>query len=128
MFGVALLCCGLNSTVTATLSGQIVMEGFINVRLPAWARRLATRGLAIIPALIGIVLYGEAGTGRLLILSQVILSMQLPFAVIPLVMFVSSKQKMGAFAISKPVAAAAWIVAGIIVALNVKLLVETFAG
>src|SRR5689334_3079074 len=79
-FGIALLCCGLNSTVTATLSGQIVMEGFINVRLPAWARRLATRSLAIIPAVISIALYGAAGTGRLIILSQVILSMQLPFA------------------------------------------------
>ena len=95
LFGVALLCCGLNSTVTATLSGQIVMEGFINVRLPAWARRLATRGLAIIPASIGIVLYGESGLGKLLILSQVILSMQLPFAIVPLVMFTADKRKMG---------------------------------
>jgi manganese transport protein len=126
LFAIALLASGLNSTVTATLAGQIVMEGFLNLRIPHWMRRLLTRGLAIVPVVVVTGLYGEHGTARLLILSQVILSMQLPFAVIPLVMFVSSKQKMGAFAISKPVAALAWVVASVIVVLNVKLLFETF--
>jgi manganese transport protein len=91
-------------------------------------RRLLTRAIAIVPVVVVTALYGEHGTARLLILSQVILSMQLPFAVIPLVMFVSDKRKMGSFAISKPIATLAWVVAGIIVVLNVKLLVETFAG
>ena len=124
LFGVALLCCGLNSTVTATLSGQIVMEGFINVRLPAWARRLATRGLAIIPASIGIVLYGESGLGQLLILSQVILSMQLPFAIVPLVMFTADKRKMGLLVAPRWVTALAVIVAVVVIALNIKVLVD----
>ena len=124
LFGVALLCCGLNSTVTATLSGQIVMEGFINVRLPAWARRLATRGLAIIPASIGIVLYGESGLGQLLILSQVILSMQLPFAIVPLVMFTADKRKMGELVAPRWVTALAVIVAVVVIALNIKVLVD----
>ena len=95
LFAVALLASGLNSTVTATLAGQIVMEGFLNLRLPHWARRLVTRAIAIVPVVIVTALYGEQGTGRLLVLSQVILSMQLPFAVIPLVQFVSSREKMG---------------------------------
>jgi manganese transport protein len=124
LFGVALLCCGLNSTVTATLSGQIVMEGFINVRLPAWARRLATRGLAIIPASIGIVLYGESGLGQLLILSQVVLSMQLPFAIVPLVMFTADKRKMGELVAPRWVTALAVIVAVVVIALNIKVLVD----
>jgi manganese transport protein len=104
------------------------MEGFLRIRLPHWARRLVTRGIAIVPVIFVTALYGESGTARLLILSQVILSMQLPFAVIPLVQFVSDKKKMGTFAISRPVAALAWLVAGIIVVLNVKLLFDTFAG
>ena len=128
LFGVALLCCGLNSTVTATLSGQIVMEGFINVRLPAWARRLATRGLAIIPASIGIVLYGESGLGQLLILSQVILSMQLPFAIVPLVMFTADKRKMGELVAPRWVTALAAIVAVVVIALNVKVLADLAVG
>ena len=128
LFAVALLASGLNSTVTATLAGQIVMEGFLNLRIPHWMRRLLTRAIAIVPVVVVTGLYGEHGTARLLILSQVILSMQLPFAVVPLVMFVSDKKKMGSFSISKPVAALAWLVAGIIIVLNVKLLVETFAG
>ncbi len=128
LFAVALLASGLNSTVTATLAGQIVMEGFLRLRIPHWMRRLLTRAIAIVPVVVVTALYGEHGTARLLILSQVILSMQLPFAVIPLVMFVSDKRKMGGFAISTPVAALAWGVASIIVVLNVKLLVETFAG
>jgi manganese transport protein len=128
LFAVALLASGLNSTVTATLAGQIVMEGFLHLRLPSWARRLVTRGIAIVPVVIVTALYGERGTGQLLVFSQVILSMQLPFAVIPLVRFVSDRRKMGKFAISRPVAAAAWIVAGVIVTLNVKLLFDTLFG
>src|SRR6185437_7375339 len=128
MFGVALLCCGLNSTVTATLSGQIVMEGFINVRLPALARRLATRGLAIIPASIGIVLYGESGLGQLLILSQVILSMQLPFAIVPLVMFTADKRKMGELVAPRWVTALAVLVAVVVIALNIKVLFDLAFG
>jgi manganese transport protein len=128
LFAVALLASGLNSTVTATLAGQIVMEGFLRIRLPHWARRLVTRAIAIVPVIIVTALYGERGTGQLLVLSQVILSMQLPFAVIPLVLFVSDRKKMGIFTISKPVAALAWGVAGIILVLNVKLLVDTIGG
>ena len=97
LFAVALLASGLNSTVTATLAGQIVMEGFLHLRLPNWARRLITRGIAIVPVVIVTALYGESGTGQLLVFSQVVLSMQLPFAVIPLVRFVSDRRKMGEF-------------------------------
>jgi manganese transport protein len=128
LFGVALLASGLNSTVTATLAGQIVMEGFLHLRMKPWAQRLMTRSLAIIPVVIVASLYGDEGTARLLVLSQVILSMQLPFAVIPLVSFVSSKKTMGAFVISKKLAATAWGIAAIIVGLNAKLLFDTFAG
>jgi manganese transport protein len=128
LFAIALLASGLNSTVTATLAGQIVMEGFLRIRIPHWARRLLTRGIAIAPVIVVTALYGERGTGQLLIFSQVILSMQLPFAVIPLVQFVSDRRKMGSFAISRPVAMLAWVVAGIIVILNVKLLVDAIFG
>src|SRR4029450_2594150 len=95
LFGIALLCCGLNSTVTATLSGQIVMEGFLDIRLPPWLRRLVQRRIAIVPAAIVTIWYGEKGTAQLLILSQVILSFQLPFAIVPLVMFTADRGKMG---------------------------------
>ena len=128
LFAVALLASGLNSTVTATLAGQIVMQGFLDLKLPDWLQRLVTRGIAIIPVIVVAALYGESGTAQLLVFSQVVLSMQLPFAVIPLVRFVSDKRKMGAFAISMPVAVAAWIVAGLIVILNVKLLYDTLFG
>ena len=128
LFAIALLASGLNSTVTATLAGQIVMEGFLDLRLPNWARRLLTRGIAIIPVIVVTAIYGERGTADLLVFSQVVLSMQLPFAVIPLVRFVSDKRKMGQFVIPRGVAALAWIVAGIIVALNVKLLFDTLVG
>jgi manganese transport protein len=126
LFAVALLASGINSTVTATLAGQIVMEGFLRLRLPPWMRRLVTRGIAIVPVVAVTALYGEQGTGRLLVLSQVILSMQLPFAVIPLVRFVSDRGKMGNLAISRPLAALSWAVAALIVALNLKLLADTF--
>jgi len=128
LFAVALLASGLNSTVTATLAGQIVMEGFLRIRLPHWVRRLITRAIAVVPVVVVTALYGESGTARLLILSQVILSMQLPFAVIPLVMFTADRAKMGRFAIGRPLAALAWIVAAVIVVLNLKLLVDTVAG
>lgn len=128
LFAVALLASGLNSTVTATLAGQIVMEGFIHLRMPAWARRLVTRGIAIVPVVVVTWLYGERGTGQLLVLSQVVLSMQLPFAVIPLVRFVSDRRRMGDLAISRSTAAIAWTVAGMIVVLNLKLLFDTVFG
>ncbi len=128
LFGVALLASGLNSTVTATLAGQIVMEGFLHLKMRPWAQRLMTRSIAIIPVVIVGSLYGDEGTARLLVLSQVILSMQLPFAVIPLVTFVSSKKTMGDFVISKKLAATAWGIAAIIVGLNAKLLFDTFVG
>jgi manganese transport protein len=128
LFAVALLASGLNSTVTATLAGQIVMEGFLHIRLPQWLRRLITRGIAIVPVVVVTAIYGEHGTAELLVLSQVVLSMQLPFAVIPLVRFVTDREKMGSFAVKWPVAILAWIVAMLIVALNLKLLYDTFAA
>ena len=128
LFAVALLASGLNSTVTATLAGQIVMEGFLRLRLPNWARRLITRGIAIVPVVVVTALYGESGTAQLLVFSQVALSMQLPFAVIPLVLFVSDRRKMGVFVIPRYLAALAWVVASIILVLNVKLLFDTFTG
>ena len=128
LFGVALLCCGLNSTVTATLSGQVGMEGFINVRLPSWLRRLATRSLALIPASIGVILYGESGTGSLLILSQVVLSMQLPFAIVPLVMFTADRRKMGVLVAPRWVTALAVIVAAVVIALNIKVIYDLAVG
>ncbi|MGN6767482.1 MAG: Nramp family divalent metal transporter [Rhizobiaceae bacterium] len=126
LFAVALLASGLNSTVTATLAGQIVMEGFLQLRMPPWARRLVTRGIAIIPVIVVTALYGESGTAKLLVLSQVILSMQLPFAIVPLIQFVTDRGQMGEFAISRKTAWIAWIVAAIIIVLNVKLLFDTF--
>ncbi len=128
LFAVALLCSGQNATLTGTLAGQIVMEGFINLRLRPWLRRLITRLIAIVPAIIVVVLYGEHGSGQLLILSQVILSLQLSFAVFPLVIFTSDEHKMGTFANPFWVKALAWPVAVIIAALNVYLLWQTFAG
>ena len=124
----ALLCSGQNATLTGTLAGQIVMEGFINLRIRPWLRRLITRLIAIIPAIIVVVLYGERGTGPLLILSQVVLSLQLPFAVFPLVMFTSDPHKMGEFVNPLWVKVLAWTVAVIIAALNVYLLYQTFVG
>ena len=126
LFAVALLASGLNSTVTATLAGQIVMEGFLRLRLPHWARRLVTRAIAIVPVIIVTAIYGERGTAELLVFSQVVLSMQLPFAVVPLVHFVSDKRVMGNFAIPPVVKVLAWLVAGIILVLNFKLLFDTF--
>jgi manganese transport protein len=126
LFAVALLCSGQNATLTGTLAGQIVMEGFINLRLRPWLRRLITRLIAIIPAIIVVLLYGERGTGPLLILSQVVLSLQLPFAVFPLVAFTSDPRRMGPFVSPRWVSTLAWGVAVIIGALNVYLLYQTF--
>jgi manganese transport protein len=126
LFAVALLASGQNSTITGTLAGQIVMEGFLNIRLPAWLRRLITRLIAIVPAVIVTAISGERGTGQLLILSQVILSMQLSFAVMPLVIFTSEKAKMGVFVNPRWLKVLAWSVAGVIGSLNAWLLVETF--
>ena len=128
LFAVALLCCGLNSTITATLSGQIVMEGFLRLRMPPWLRRMITRMIAIVPAVVVTIWYGEKGTGQLLILSQVVLSLQLPFAVVPLVMFTASKSKMGPFVAPRWITALAAITAVVIIALNVKLVVDFFFG
>jgi manganese transport protein len=122
LFAIALLCCGLNSTVTATLSGQIVMEGFLDIRLPPWMRRLFTRAIAIIPAAIVTIWYGSEGTAKLLILSQVILSLQLPFAIVPLVMFTADKRKMGALLAPRWMTLLAAVIAVTVIALNVKLL------
>jgi len=128
LFAIALLCCGLNSTVTATLAGQIVMEGFLNIRLPAWMRRLITRGVAIVPAAAVTIIYGTSGTGFLLIFSQVILAFQLPFAVVPLVMFTANKAKMGALVSPKWLTAISWLVALLVIGLNVKLLWDLALG
>ena len=128
LFAVALLASGVNSTVTATLAGQIVMEGFLRLRMPTWARRLVTRGIAIVPVVVITALYGSDGTARLLVFSQVLLSMQLPFAVIPLVRFVTDRGKMGRFVVPRWLGSLAWVIAAVIVALNVKLLFDTFAG
>lgn len=124
-FALALLASGQSSTLTGTLAGQIVMEGFLNIRLKPWLRRLITRGIAIIPALIVASLYGEKGTAELLVLSQVILSLQLSFAVVPLVLFTANKSIMGKFANSKTITILSWIVTLIIILLNGYLLFRT---
>ena len=128
LFAVALLASGINSTVTATLAGQIVMEGFLRLRIAPWARRLITRGIAIVPVVVVTAIYGEQGTARLLVLSQVLLSMQLPFAVVPLVRFVSDKTKMGALVAPRWLIVLSWLIGGLIIVLNVKLLVDVWRG
>ena len=127
-FALALLASGQNSTLTGTLAGQIVMEGFLNIRIRPWLRRLITRMIAIVPAAIVAIFYGESGTAKLLILSQVILSLQLSFAVFPLVAFTSDRLKMGEFANPLWLKTLAWLVAIVIAALNAWLLVQTFSG
>ncbi|GAB4345568.1 MAG: Nramp family divalent metal transporter [Leptolyngbyaceae cyanobacterium] len=126
IFGLALLASGQSSTLTATLAGQVVMEGFIQLKFPSWLRRLSTRLTAIVPAIIVILIFGEQSTGNLLVLSQVILSMQLSFAVVPLVMFTSDRRVMGDFVNPFWLKVFAWAVAMIIVGLNLWLLVQTF--
>ncbi|UMM63966.1 Nramp family divalent metal transporter [Aristophania vespae] len=124
LFAIALLAAGTNSTVTGTLAGQIIMEGFLHLRFPYWVRRIITRGLAIIPVIFFIMYYGQGKIGSLLVFSQIILSMQLPFAVIPLVIFVSSKKKMKNFVLSPFWVGVSWLVACLIVVLNAKLFID----
>jgi manganese transport protein len=128
VFALALLASGQNSTLTGTLAGQIVMEGFLNIRIRPWLRRLITRAIAIVPAAIVAILYGESGTAQLLILSQVILSLQLSFAVFPLVMFTSDRMKMGEFVNPRWLKVLAYLVASVIASLNTWLLVQTVGG
>jgi manganese transport protein len=128
VFALALLASGQNSTLTGTLAGQIVMEGFLDLRLRPWVRRLITRGIAIVPAIIVSIVSGEQGTARLLIFSQVVLSLQLSFAVFPLVQFTSDKTKMGEFVSAAWLKWLSWTVAVVIAVLNVWLLFQTFAG
>jgi manganese transport protein len=124
LFAIALIAAGQSSTLTGTLAGQIIMEGYINLRIQPWIRRIITRSLAIVPAILTILLLGEQSVGQLLVFSQVILSLQLGFAVIPLIHFVSDKRRMGKFVIGIKTKVLAWIIAGIIVSLNVKFGVE----
>jgi manganese transport protein len=128
LFAVALIAAGQSSTITGTLAGQIIMEGYLNLRIQPWVRRIITRLIAIVPAVIVISIFGESVTGKLLILSQVILSLQLGFAIIPLIHFVSDKSKMKGFHISKITQIASWIVALIIVSLNAKLVFNEIQG
>ncbi len=128
LFAIALLACGLNSTVTATMAGQIVMEGFIDIRLPSWLRRLVTRLVAIIPAVAITILYGGEHTTDLLILSQVVLSFQLPFAIVPLVMFTANRAKMGPLVSPVWLTVLAAIIAVVIIVLNINLLVGVATG
>jgi len=128
IFAIALLASGQNSSITGTLAGQVVMEGFIHIKLSPWLRRLITRSLAIIPTIIVVAVTGEQGTEKLLILSQVILSFQLTFAVVPLVMFTGSRAKMGEFVNGRWLQALAWSTAALIAGLNVWLLVQTAMG
>lgn len=128
LFAVALIAAGQSSTITGTLAGQIIMEGYLNLRIQPWVRRIITRLIAIVPAVIVILVYGESVTGKMLIFSQVILSLQLGFAIIPLIHFVSDKSKMKGFEISKTTQIASWIVALIIVSLNAKLVFDEISG
>jgi manganese transport protein len=128
LFALALLASGQNSTLTGTLAGQIVMEGFLNIRLRPWLRRLVTRAIAIVPAIIVISISGQKGTTNLLVLSQVVLSLQLSFAVFPLVLFTSDRLKMGEFVNGPILKSLAWLIAIVIAALNAWLLVQTFRG
>lgn len=127
-FAIALIAAGQSSTLTGTLAGQVVMEGYLNLRIQPWIRRLITRTLAIGPAVLAIVFLGEEVTGEMLILSQVILSLQLGFAIIPLIHFVSDRRRMGKLAIGPVVKVLSWVTAGIIVALNVKLVIDEIGG
>jgi len=128
LFAIALLCCGLNSTITATLAGQIVMEGFLDLRIAPWLRRMVTRCIAIVPAVIVTLWAGDKATGQLLILSQVVLSLQLPFAVVPLVIFTASRAKMGALVAPRWLTGLAALTAALIIALNAELVFSYIKG
>jgi manganese transport protein len=128
LFALALLASGQNSTITATLAGQIVMEGFLRLRLPPWLRRIVTRLVAIVPVVIVAWIYGESGTAQMLVLSQVVLSLQLPFAVVPLVRFTTDRRLMGELVAPRWVAVLAWVVTAVIISLNAKLLLDVATG
>ena len=128
LFGIALLCCGLNSTVTATMAGQVIMEGFIDIRIPAWLRRLVTRLVAIAPAIVVTIWYGEAQTAKLLILSQVILSLQLPFAIVPLVHLTASRTRMGELVTPRWLTVIAAVIAVTLISLNIKVIADFLFG
>jgi manganese transport protein len=128
LFAVALLLCGVNATVTATLSGQVVMEGFLGLRLPPVLRRLVTRGIAIVPAVFVTWAYGESGTAELLIFSQVVLSLQLPFAVVPLMLFAGDRRRLGTLRAPRWQLVLGWAAAVLIIGLNVKLLAGFLGG
>jgi manganese transport protein len=124
LFAVALLASGQNSTVTGTLAGQIVAEGFLDLKLPIWLRRMVTRLAAIVPAVIVVALMGDTGATRLLVLSQVVLSLQLPFAVVPLVSFTSDRGQMGALVNPLWLKLTAWLIAATVIGLNLTLLIS----
>lgn len=128
LFGIALLASGQSSTFTGTIAGQVIMEGFLDLKIPCYQRRLITRGLAIIPALIGVLWMGEHAVGKLLVLTQVVLSAQLPFAIYPLIRFTSSKAMMGPFASKLPMQLLAWLLFAVIVAANLWLMIQIFGG
>ncbi len=128
LFAVALLACGFNSTITATLAGQMVMEGFLELKMPPWARRLITRAIAIVPAVIVVLLFGEAAVGRLLILSQVVLSLQLPFAMVPLIVFTAQNRRMGGLVAPTWLTALAALIATIVIVLNAWLIKQIVFG
>jgi manganese transport protein len=128
LFAIALLASGQNSSITGTLAGQVVMEGFIHFKLAPWKRRLITRSLAIVPTIIVVAVTGEQGTEKLLLLSQVILSLQLSFAVVPLVMFTGSRKWMGEFVNGRCLQALAWFVAVLIAGLNAWLVIQMAMG
>lgn len=128
VFALALLASGQNATVTGTLAGQIIMEGFINIKVIPWLRRLISRGITIVPAALAVIFFGQHGLAQLLLLSQIILSLQLPFAIVPLVKFTSQRSKMGVFANSKILIAIAYTIAAIIILLNFWLIYTTCVG
>ena len=126
VFGIALLASGQSSTFTGTIAGQVIMEGFVNLRLPCWQRRLITRGLALIPAFIGVWLMGDDAVGKLLVLSQVVLSLQLPFALYPLIRMTNDQQLMGSFVNRLPTRVLAWGLFGVISGANSWLILQLF--
>jgi manganese transport protein len=128
LFGIALLASGQSSTFTGTIAGQIIMDGYLNLKIPCWQRRIITRALALVPAFIGVVLLGGGAIGKLLVLSQVVLSLQLPFAIAPLILFTSRREIMGIFANSWPLKMTAWLLFGIITTANIWLLVQVVGG
>ena len=126
LFALALICCGLSSSVTGTLAGQAVMEGFLDLSIAPWLRRLVTRLIAIVPAAVITIFYGEEQAGRLLIASQVVLGLQLPFAVVPLVLLTARGGRTGELAASRALSGVSWVIAAVLIALNMKLIVDLF--